>query len=68
MILFYVGYGCVSLVYGKYISSADLCTNICHVFTSGEDSRVHESGHAEVCESEEEDYGIVDGNDRGKIL
>ena len=40
-----------------------------HVFfTSGEDSRVHESGHAEVCEGEEEDNSNVDGNDRGEIL
>lgn len=38
------------------------------VFTSGEDSGVHESGHAEVGEGEEEDNGIVNGNDRGEIL
>lgn len=38
------------------------------VFTSGEDSRIHESGHAEVSKGEEEDHGIVDGNERGKIL
>lgn len=38
------------------------------VFTSREDSRVHESGHAEVGEGEEEDHGNVDGNDRRNIL
>lgn len=38
------------------------------VFTSREDSRVHEGGHAEVGEGEEEDHGNVDGNDRGNIL
>lgn len=35
---------------------------------SGEDSRVHESGHTEVGEGEEEDHGNVDGNDKGEIL
>lgn len=38
------------------------------MFTSREDSRVHEGGHAEVGEGEEEDHGNVDGNDRGNIL
>lgn len=40
----------------------------CHVFTSGEDSRVHESCHTEVGEGEEEDHRNVDGNDKGDIL
>lgn len=39
-----------------------------YVNTSGEDSRVHESSHAEVGEGEEEDYSVVDGNDRGEVL
>ncbi len=38
------------------------------VFTSGEDSGVHESGHAEVGKSEEEDHSDVDGNERGQII
>lgn len=38
------------------------------MFTSGEHPRVHKSGHAEVGEGEEEDHGIIDGNDRGEIL
>lgn len=42
--------------------------NKSHVLTSGEDAGVHERGHAEVGEGEEEDHGNVDGNDREKIL
>lgn len=38
------------------------------VFTSGEDTGIHESRHAEVGEGEEEDDGAVNGNDRGEIL
>lgn len=50
--------------------SKDLHTlvNTWCVFTSGEDARVHESGHAEVGKGEEEDHSNIDGNDRGKIL
>lgn len=51
---------------GNFQRLACLCCRC--VFTSGEDSRVHESGHAEVGEGEEEDHSIIDGNDRGEIL
>lgn len=33
-------------------------------FTSGEDSRVHESSHTEVGKCEKEDHSDVDGNER----
>lgn len=55
---------CTCIITNTYIViSACSC-----VFTSWKDSRVHESGHAEVGKGEQEDHGNVDGNDRGKIL
>lgn len=38
------------------------------VITSGEDSRVHEGGHAKVGEGENEDHGHVNRNGRREIL
>ena len=43
------------------------CVRAC-VHTSGEDPRVHEGGHAEVGQSEEEDDGDVEGDHRGQVV
>lgn len=36
--------------------------------TSGEDSRVHEGGHAKVGKGENKDHGNINWNGGGKIL
>ena len=36
--------------------------------TSREDSRIHEGGHAEVGQSEEEDDGDIEGDHSGQVV
>lgn len=48
--------------------SSEVVLFILVFFRSGEDSRVHESRHAEVGEGEEEDHSNVDGNERGDVF
>lgn len=60
--LHYPAYSAHNFVLTQYIISTRTS------FTSGKDSRVHESGHAEVGQGEDEHNSIVDGNDRWEVL